>query len=122
MIYCLITSRAIGLLPQVLIAELVLGWLVLWKRNFVRLNEVDVMLEDLVVLLHFLHRCLPPNRIRDPLPSIGRALSVHREGVLEQLVLLGRPSRSGAGRRNWIRCHQDDRMKEGGGAAALASQ
>lgn len=68
------------------------------------LDEADVLHEQLVVTLHFIDG-LPADHTGYVVPAVRCVLVVHRQGLLEHLVLLGGPRRGGRGDR--ARCHGD---------------
>lgn len=57
------------------------------------LDVLDVLLQHLVVALDVLRRLAAADGAGDVVPPVGRLLVVHRQRLLEQLVLLLRPLR-----------------------------
>jgi hypothetical protein len=57
------------------------------------LDAANVVHEQLVVTLDLVHRLAAAHGARDVVPPVWRVLVVHRQRLLEQLVLLLRPLR-----------------------------
>lgn len=68
-------------------------------RQLARLDAKDVLHQQFVVALHPLRR-LPADGAGHVVPAVGGVLVVHRQRILEHLVLLRRPRRAHRTRRH----------------------
>ncbi|URE31161.1 AMP-binding enzyme [Musa troglodytarum] len=69
-------------------------------RQLARLDANDVLRQQLVVALHLLRRLPAADGAGHVVPAVGGVLVVHRQRILEQLVLLRRPRRAHRTRRH----------------------